>query len=170
MPDYVIREILQKNRIEYKEVTGLEAALPELDILYMTRIQKERFADADEYERLKDSYVLTPEKLTCAKKDLAILHPLPRVNEISVAVDKDPRACYFRQARNGKYMREALILKLLGLSGDPGEDKRDDADVTELDRVCQNPRCIISTEQELPRLFRRKNGVCRCLYCEQVLL
>ena len=87
--------------------------MPELDVLYMTRVQKERFFNEEDYLRLKDSYILTPDKLINAKSDLSILHPLPRVNEISVAVDKDPRACYFRQALNGKYMRMALILKLL---------------------------------------------------------
>ena len=89
--------------------------MPDLDILYMTRIQRERFADPTEYERLKDSYILTPEKLLNAKPDLSILHPLPRVNEISVAVDKDPRAAYWKQVKNGKYIRMALILKLLGI-------------------------------------------------------
>ena len=113
LPSYVKNEMLKKKGIAYTQTTSLEEALPELDILYMTRIQQERFADMDEYLRLKDSYVLTPEKLTAAKQDMCILHPLPRVNEISVKVDDDPRACYFKQALNGKYMRMALILKLL---------------------------------------------------------
>ena len=89
--------------------------MPELDVLYMTRVQRERFFNEDEYVRLKDSYILTPGKLKTAKESLSILHPLPRVNEISVAIDDDPRACYFKQALNGKYMRMALILKLLGV-------------------------------------------------------
>ncbi|MBR2986392.1 MAG: aspartate carbamoyltransferase, partial [Clostridia bacterium] len=113
LPSYVIYETLNKNRMTYRQSTSLEEALPELDVLYMTRIQRERFADPFEYERLKDSYVLTKDKLVTAKKDLSILHPLPRVNEISVQVDKDPRACYFKQVQNGKYIRMALILKLL---------------------------------------------------------
>ena len=113
LPSYVKNEMLKKKGIAYTQTTSLEEALPELDILYMTRIQQERFADMDEYLRLKDSYVLTPEKLIAAKRDICILHPLPRVNEISVKVDDDPRACYFKQALNGKYMRMALILKLL---------------------------------------------------------
>ena len=113
LPSYVKNEMLKKKGIAYSQTTSLEEALPELDILYMTRIQQERFADMDEYLRLKDSYVLTPEKLKAAKPDMCILHPLPRVNEISVKVDDDPRACYFKQALNGKYMRMALILKLL---------------------------------------------------------
>ena len=113
LPSYVKNEALKKNGIEYIQTTSLEEAMPSLDILYMTRIQQERFADMDEYLRLKDSYILTPEKLKTAKPDMCILHPLPRVNEISVRVDDDPRACYFKQVLNGKYMRMALILKLL---------------------------------------------------------
>jgi len=113
LPSYVKHDVLEKNGMEYRQTTSLEEAMPELDILYMTRIQQERFADMDEYLRLKDSYILTPEKLTTAKSDMCILHPLPRVNEISIKVDDDPRACYFKQVLNGKYMRMALILKLL---------------------------------------------------------
>ncbi|NLF28622.1 MAG: aspartate carbamoyltransferase [Clostridiales bacterium] len=113
LPGYVKRDILEKRGVGYFETTDLERVMPELDVLYMTRVQKERFFNEEEYLRLKDSYVLTPEKLRAAKENLSILHPLPRVNEISVAVDDDPRASYFRQAANGKYMRMALILKLL---------------------------------------------------------
>ena len=105
--------MLDKKSIEYKEVTSLEQVMPELDILYMTRVQRERFYNEADYIRLKDSYILTPEKLTSAKSDLCVLHPLPRVNEISTAVDDDPRACYFDQVLNGKYVRMALIMKLL---------------------------------------------------------
>ena len=113
IPQYIRTDVLDPKGIEYAEVSSLEAVMPELDILYMTRVQRERFFNEADYVRLKDSYILTPEKLRTAKKDLCILHPLPRVNEISVAVDEDPRACYFKQALNGKYMRMALILKLL---------------------------------------------------------
>ncbi len=113
IPDYVKQNVLIPKKIEYKEVKSLEEAMPELDILYMTRVQKERFFNEADYIRLKDTYILTPEKLHSAKKDLCIMHPLPRVNEISVAVDDDKRACYFKQVLNGKYMRMALILKLL---------------------------------------------------------
>ena len=113
VPQYIISDILEPNGIEYVECTSLEEAMPELDILYMTRVQRERFFNEADYIRLKDTYILTPEKLRTAKSDMCILHPLPRVNEISVAVDDDPRACYFKQALNGKYMRMALILKLL---------------------------------------------------------
>ena len=115
LPDYIINDVLMKNGIDYRETESLEEAMPELDVLYMTRVQRERFFNEADYIRLKDTYVLTPEKLASAKKDMRILHPLPRVNEISVSVDSDPRACYFRQAANGKYIRMALILKLLGV-------------------------------------------------------
>ena len=112
IPDYV-KESLKKDNIEYTETCDLEASMADLDILYMTRVQRERFFNEEEYLRLKDSYILTPEKLTNAKEDMKILHPLPRVNEIAVSIDNDPRACYFKQVFNGKIMRMALILKLL---------------------------------------------------------
>ena len=115
LPSYIKKEILKRNGIEYIQTTHLEDVMPQLDVLYMTRVQRERFFNEDDYVRLKDSYILTPEKLSNAKSDLTIMHPLPRVNEISVEVDDDPRACYFRQALNGKYVRMALILKLLGI-------------------------------------------------------
>ena len=113
LPSYVKEEYLKANGIEYKQTTDLLEVMPELDVLYMTRVQKERFFNEEDYLRLKDSYILTPDKLKTAKADLSILHPLPRVNEIAVAIDDDPRACYFKQVLNGKYMRMALILKLL---------------------------------------------------------
>lgn len=115
MPEYLIQEVLIPNGIEYVETTSLEAVMPQLDVLYMTRVQKERFFNEADYIRLKDSYILTPEKLANAKEDMRVLHPLPRVNEIANTVDKDPRAAYFRQAKNGKYIRMALILRLLGI-------------------------------------------------------
>ncbi|MCQ2458332.1 MAG: aspartate carbamoyltransferase [Clostridia bacterium] len=117
VPSYVKNDALKKRNIPYTQTTDLASALPELDILYMTRVQRERFFNEEDYLRLKDSYILTPEKLKAAKEDLCVMHPLPRVNEISVAVDNDPRACYFKQALNGKYMRMALILKLLKEAG-----------------------------------------------------
>ena len=113
LPDYIRKDILEKNNIPFVQTESLEKVMPDLDILYMTRVQRERFFNEADYIRLKDSYILTPKKLENAKPDLAILHPLPRVNEISVAIDNDPRACYFKQVLNGKYMRMALILKLL---------------------------------------------------------
>jgi len=116
IPDYMKEDVLDKHGIEYIETTDLESVMPELDVLYMTRVQRERFFNESDYIRLKDSYILTPEKLATANDNMRILHPLPRVNEISVAVDADPRAAYFRQALNGKYIRMALILTLLGVN------------------------------------------------------
>jgi len=113
IPDYIRTDILDKKGISYEETRDLEAVMPRLDVLYMTRVQRERFFNEEDYLRLKDSYILTPQKLTNAKSDLSILHPLPRVNEISAAIDKDPRAAYFRQVLYGKYIRMALIMKLL---------------------------------------------------------
>ncbi|MCR5523715.1 MAG: aspartate carbamoyltransferase [Clostridia bacterium] len=114
LPSYIKKDVLKKNNIPYTQTTSLENAIADLDILYMTRVQRERFFNEEDYLRLKDSYILEPGKLRNAKPDLAIMHPLPRVNEISVAIDSDPRACYFKQVLYGKYMRMALILKLLG--------------------------------------------------------
>ena len=113
VPDYIKTDVMEKNSMSYYETTDLLSAMPELDILYMTRVQRERFFNEEDYLRLKDSYILTPDKLKGAKADLSILHPLPRVNEIAVAIDEDPRACYFKQVFNGKIMRMALIMKLL---------------------------------------------------------
>ena len=113
LPSYIKKEVLNKSNVEYVQTTDLESVMPELDILYMTRVQRERFFNEEDYLRLKDSYILTPDKLETAKSDLCIMHPLPRVNEISTAIDKDPRACYFKQVMNGKLMRMALIMKLL---------------------------------------------------------
>ena len=117
LPSYVKNDVLKKKSIPYTQTTDLLEAMPELDILYMTRVQRERFFNEEDYVRLKDSYILTPDKLRTAKQDMIVMHPLPRVNEISVAVDADPRACYFKQVLNGKYMRMALILMLLKEAG-----------------------------------------------------
>ena len=117
LPSYVKSEVLKPAGIEYVQTESLEEYMPELDILYMTRVQRERFFNEEDYLRLKDSYILTPQKLKTAKPDLSIMHPLPRVNEISVEIDKDPRACYFKQVLNGKYIRMALILMLLKDAG-----------------------------------------------------
>ena len=159
LPDYM------KNGIELSETASLEDALPMLDILYMTRIQRERFDDPKEYERLKDSYMLTEEKMRLAKADCSVLHPLPRVNEISVKVDDDPRACYFKQVLNGKYMRMALIYTLLD------EARRSSLKPEKVGIVtgqpCRNPRCICSVEQELEARFRiTLDGVARCVFCD----
>ena len=113
VPEYIREDVLKAKNIEFKELGNLDEALPELDILYMTRVQKERFFNEEDYIRLKDCYILTPKKMKLAKSDMYVLHPLPRVNEISVEVDKDPRAAYFKQAQYGVYVRMALIMKLL---------------------------------------------------------
>ena len=168
LPKYVKYEVLDKNGMEYVETTSLEQAMPELDVLYMTRIQRERFDSFDEYERLKDSYVLTAEKLQTAKPTMRVLHPLPRVNEISVKVDDDPRAAYFRQALNGKYMRMALILKLLD-DAKNGVEPSNEPELIVDEFTCTNPRCITSTEQELQHAFRlmdKTHGIYRCIYCD----
>ncbi len=166
LPEYVEKDVLRAKGVPYTQTTELEGAIPDLDVLYMTRIQRERFEDPDQYERLKDSYVLTPDKLACAKGHMAVLHPLPRVNEISVAVDADPRAAYFRQALNGKYMRMALILKLLDEAKKPASPAPEETFVTDRFR-CRNPRCITCVEQELGQQFRlTAEGIYRCVYCE----
>ena len=170
LPSYIRYNVLEAHSIPYTEVTDLEEAMPQLDVLYMTRIQRERFDDPAEYDRLKDSYVLTAEKMSLAKEKMAVLHPLPRVNEISIKVDEDPRAAYFRQALNGKYMRMALILKLLAeAEADPTPHKVSHEDLV-YDRVCRNPKCISQVEQELPQLFKltdKAANIHRCIYCEQ---
>ena len=163
--------MIEKFGMDYEEVTSLEDALPKLDVLYMTRIQRERFTDPEEYERLKDSYILTEEKMALAKCDTSVLHPLPRVNEISVKVDNDKRACYFRQALYGKYMRMALILKLLEEAKTPKElPLLSGAGFITEGHTCSNPRCISGTEQELSGIFKitdKAERISRCVYCEE---
>lgn len=168
LPGYVLHGVLEENGMDFVETDSLDASLPELDILYMTRVQRERFADLDQYEQLKDLYILTPDKMEHAKKDMCILHPLPRVNEISVAIDADPRACYFKQVLNGKLVRMALICKLL--SEADHEVTPDEEGVVINTYHCTNPVCISATEQELPqkaRLVNADNQVYRCIYCEK---
>ena len=167
LPSYVKEEFLLKKGIEFEETVDLVGAMPSLDVLYMTRVQRERFASEEEYLRLKDSYILTPDKLEGAKSDLSILHPLPRVNEIAVAIDSDPRACYFKQVLNGKYMRMALILKLLAEKDSKTEEQG--GEFFRYDLVCEHARCITSTEQELPHVFKLTDAdkqIYRCIYCE----
>lgn len=159
LPDYVKEEFLV-GKCEFAETTDLEGSIPSLDILYMTRIQQERFSDKAEYERLKDSYILNAAKLASAKPTLSILHPLPRVNEIDVDVDDDPRAHYFEQAANGRYIRMALILMLLKTNGI--DDRRTDG-VEDDTLECRNPHCLSITERGIKHLF--KNG--KCIYCDQ---
>lgn len=165
LPEYIKTELTEKKGLDLKEVSSLDDAIGELDVLYMTRIQRERFDSSESYERLKDSYILTAEKMKAAKDCCRVLHPLPRVNEISVKVDDDPRACYFKQVENGKYMRMALILKLLG------EAKTDPVNRTQVSGMknlkrCTNPRCITSCEQEIDHFTKDVDGTLRCAYCE----
>ena len=170
LPGYVKYDVLEKSGFPYEEVTSLEKAMPKLDVLYMTRIQRERFSDPAVYERLKDSYILDPARMALAKEAMCVLHPLPRVNEISVAVDDDPRAAYFRQALNGKYMRMALILKLLK-EAEENPVREPLRGELRYDLTCRNPRCISATEQELPQIFRltdKAAGIHRCVYCEHI--
>ena len=170
IPDFVRQETIERCGMEYYETKSLEEALPSLDILYMTRIQRERFDDPEEYERLKDSYVLTAEKMELAKEKMAVLHPLPRVNEISVKVDKDSRACYFKQVLYGKYMRLALILKLLAEAKEKTSEPSFDGKEYIHSIICNNARCISKTEQELPSIFKitePKERIARCIYCEE---
>ena len=170
LPEYIEKDVNQNKNMEYVKTTDLDSVIPELDILYMTRVQRERFASEEEYLRLKDSYILTPARLVNAKKDLCILHPLPRVNEIAVAIDDDPRACYFKQVLYGKYIRMALILFLLEAKKN-GDVKACEDTSDKLVNVmkCTNSRCITTTEQELPHVFTladAENKVYRCIYCE----
>ena len=171
LPSYVKNEVMKKSGMTYRETTDLDEAMPSLDVLYMTRIQRERFTDKTQYERLKDCYILTAEKLENAKPDLSILHPLPRVNEISTRVDSDPRAAYFKQVLNGKYMRMALILMLLEEAEKNPTLQDDDDGATYLTdtMICENARCITSEERDLRQVFRvteREKRICRCIYCE----
>ena len=173
IPENIKTEILDKNNIDYVETESLEDVMPSLDVLYMTRIQRERFRDPTVYARLEGIYILDKNKLSAGKDDLIVLHPLPRVNEISVEVDDDPRAAYFRQVKNGKFIRMALILKLLDLN----EQERANGTFSKPSKLsaesydpsiirCANARCISSIEQGLPHLFVKTDSGYRCLYCE----
>ena len=167
LPDYIKQDVCDKLGISYKEVQTMEEVMPELDVLYMTRVQQERFLDQDEFDRVKDSFVLDCAKMSLAKEKMAVLHPLPRVNEILTEVDADPRAAYFRQVENGKFVRMALITKLLEWKDDPshgmpeGEEPVYDATLR-----CTNAKCICNNEHA-PHKFRRSdNGTLRCWYCD----
>ncbi len=173
VPDYIREDVLEANGIEYCEMTDLEDAMANLDILYMTRVQRERFLCEEDYLRVKDCYILNKEKMDLAKEDMFVLHPLPRVNEISTEVDDDPRAAYFRQAQYGVYVRMALIMTLLGL--DENNNLADAPVHTHPEYVtnaihCKNPHCITSVEQELPQVFYladQEKQIYRCQYCEE---
>lgn len=170
LPGYMKHEVCDKLGVPYRGVQSLEEVIDELDVLYMTRVQKERFLDEEEYDRVKDCFVLTADKLRNAKPTMRILHPLPRVNEIATDVDADPRAAYFRQVENGKFVRMALILKLLEWA-DQADRHRDliREDVVRGGHRCSNPKCISNTEAHAVQpMFRPSadgNGL-RCIYCE----
>ena len=169
VPGFIRFNVLERYGIPYEEVLSLDEAMPKLDVLYMTRIQRERFDSLEEYERLKDCYILNPAKMAMAKENMCVLHPLPRVNEISVAVDNDPRAAYFRQVLNGKFIRMALILKLLEEAEKNPVRQTVDTSGYLTDRTCTNPKCICQVEQELPHLAKLTDpraNVYRCIYCE----
>lgn len=161
LPDYMKSELGDN----YRECTTLEEAMPLVDVLYMTRVQQERFADKAEYERLKDAFILDAEKMALGKKDMIVLHPLPRVNEITVEVDKDPRAAYFRQVENGKYVRMALIYTLLQWK----EQTLPTMQAEATDVICSNDRCISVSEPVEKKAYRDADGVLRCFYCDHAL-
>lgn len=168
LPDYMLQEMRATTGLEFREVTTMEEVMPELDILYMTRVQKERFLDEEEFDRVKDSFVLDPGKMRAAKSDMIVLHPLPRVNEIARAVDNDPRAAYFRQVENGKFVRMALIYTLLQWADENRPFERTPVltpDLSVNEHVCPNKRCISSTE-DVDQLFRSTADGFRCAYCE----
>lgn len=165
MPDYIKHDVCDKNGLDYEEVSSLEEAMPMLDVLYMTRVQQERFDSREDYERLKDCYILNAEKMKPAKKDMIILHPLPRINEIATDVDSDPRAAYFRQVENGKFVRMALIYTLLKWKEEGVESSKPEETFFE-GEPCHNPRCICSIEKEKPLYKKGEGGIERCIYCE----
>lgn len=163
LPDYIKNDLCEEN-IEYTETHSLENAMPKLDVLYMTRVQKERFDSEEEYNRLKNSFILNTDKLKSAKSDMIILHPLPRVNEITYDVDNDPRACYFEQVENGKFVRMALIYKLLQWES---ENRETPVQKTIIEGPpCKYSRCI-SSQEPVKHLYQlSENGIYRCIYCE----
>lgn len=169
LPAYMKEEVCDRYGIPYTEVSTIEEVIDSLDVLYMTRVQKERFLDQEDYDRVKDCFILTPEKLKGAKPEMRILHPLPRVNEIATEVDADPRAAYFRQVENGKFVRMALILKLLEWANDPGREQGLLPQGTIPNKhICSNSKCI-SNHENVDSLFRPDKatpGQYRCVYCE----
>lgn len=167
LPSYIKQDVCEAMGIEYKETTSLDEVMPELDVLYMTRVQKERFLDEDEFDRVKDSFVLDARRMALAKEKMAVLHPLPRVNEILTEVDADPRAAYFRQVENGKFVRMALIAKLLEWKDDP-DHAMPETEAPILDKTlhCSNPKCICNYEKVQPRFKHSAHDIMRCWYCD----
>ena len=167
LPDYIKQDVCDCKSLTFREVSTIEEAIGDLDVLYMTRVQKERFLDEDEFDRVKDSFVLDKEKMKLAKPKMAVLHPLPRVNEILPEVDSDHRAAYFRQVENGKFVRMALITKLLEWRDNPAHAMPVHKGVFEdASLLCHNRKCI-SCHEPLPHLFKKgADGVVRCCYCD----
>lgn len=169
LPDFVLDGTIRRHGIPFVESASLEDEIGELDILYMTRVQKERFDDLATYERLKDIYILTEEKMKKAKSDMIVMHPLPRVNEIPAVIDRDLRACYFKQTVNGKLMRMALMLKLFAERELPDVDRRKGSPAA-YDGACRNVHCITASERWLePGFYRDSDGVLHCAYCDAVV-
>ena len=165
LPDYIKSEVLDRYGVEYRESADIESVIGDVDILYMTRVQQERFTDPEEYERVKDCFVLDAEKMRGAKEHMAVLHPLPRVNEIAIDVDSDPRAAYFRQVENGKFVRKALIYTLLKWAEEGKEPLHNHEAVEVEGLVCPNKKCICNNENVDYKFQLAEGGVYRCLYC-----
>lgn len=167
LPDYIKHDVCDRLGVEYREVETMEEVMPELDVLYMTRVQKERFLDEEEFDRVKDSFVLDAQKMSLAKEKMAVLHPLPRVNEILREVDSDPRAAYFRQVENGKRVRMALILSLLEWKNDPKHPMPEQSSGEQDTSLrCTNVKCICNAEDIPHRFHKTESGVYRCIYCD----
>lgn len=169
LPSYVMEGISKTSNVKFEQVQKLEDVISKLDVLYMTRVQRERFSNKEEYLRLKDSYILDMKKMNMAKSDMIVLHPLPRVNEIAVEIDDDPRAMYFKQAGYGVYVRMALILTLLEYSKDNTQTLKKDNEVILSDDKCKNLNCITFEEigiKHIGKMSGENNEKCCCIYCE----
>ena len=167
LPDYIKKDVCEKQGLNWREVSTMEEVIGDLDVLYMTRVQKERFLDEEEFERVKDSFVLDGSKMALAKEKMCVLHPLPRVNEILPEVDDDPRAAYFRQVGNGKFVRMALIYSLLKWKDDPTHTMPEHPDRFEDGTLrCRNSKCISNHEAVRPLFHTTDDGTVRCVYCD----
>ncbi len=167
LPDYIKQDVCDFRQMDCREVSTIDEVIGDLDVLYMTRVQKERFLDEDEFDRVKDSFVLDAKRMAMAKENMAVLHPLPRVNEILPEVDDDPRAAYFRQVENGKFVRMALICKLLEWKEDKAHDMPSKDDVFSDETLhCGNKKCICNNEKVRPLFHRGEGGAIRCRYCD----
>jgi len=168
LPDYIKQDVCDRQGVNYREVTTIEEVMGELDVLYMTRVQQERFLDQEEFDRVKDSFVLDAAKMALAKEKMCVLHPLPRVNEIKTEVDADPRAAYFRQVENGKFVRMALIYSLIKWAKEePANNFNYPAGTIEDPSLrCGNPKCICNNENIPHKFHRSESGALRCVYCD----